>query len=109
MFDLLFEGDLDESWMEAGKCMNVACGATEPGGEWRRGWGLRSGGFASLCVKCGYCISYLLIVFFILFWYSFHFAVMAFDIWYLSWINWAFRMNIGGNFLFCLLSIRNQD
>ncbi|XP_074567834.1 B3 domain-containing protein Os07g0679700-like isoform X2 [Curcuma longa] len=39
--------------MEAGKCMNVACGATEPGGEWRRGWGLRSGGFASLCVKCG--------------------------------------------------------
>ncbi|XP_042438436.1 B3 domain-containing protein Os07g0679700-like isoform X1 [Zingiber officinale] len=39
--------------METGKCMNVACGATEPGGEWRRGWGLRSGGFASLCVKCG--------------------------------------------------------
>ncbi|XP_042434371.1 B3 domain-containing protein Os07g0679700-like isoform X2 [Zingiber officinale] len=39
--------------METAKCMNVACGATEPGGEWRRGWGLRSGGFASLCVKCG--------------------------------------------------------
>ncbi|XP_074568531.1 B3 domain-containing protein Os07g0679700-like [Curcuma longa] len=39
--------------METGRCMNAACGATEPGGEWRRGWGLRSGGFASLCVKCG--------------------------------------------------------
>ncbi|KAG6475406.1 hypothetical protein ZIOFF_064626 [Zingiber officinale] len=44
--------------METGKCMNVACGATEPGGEWRRGWGLRSGGFASLCVKCGIVLAF---------------------------------------------------
>ncbi|THU68221.1 hypothetical protein C4D60_Mb08t01630 [Musa balbisiana] len=35
------------------RCMNVACGVTDPGGEWRRGWELRSGGFATLCVKCG--------------------------------------------------------
>ncbi|URE41239.1 B3 domain-containing protein [Musa troglodytarum] len=35
------------------RCTNVACGVTDPGGEWRRGWELRSGGFASLCVKCG--------------------------------------------------------
>ncbi|KAG6478214.1 hypothetical protein ZIOFF_061649 [Zingiber officinale] len=57
-FDLRFEGDLDESRMETAKCMNVACGATEPGGEWRRGWGLRSGGFASLCVKCGIVLAF---------------------------------------------------
>ncbi|XP_018681987.2 B3 domain-containing protein Os07g0679700 isoform X1 [Musa acuminata AAA Group] len=39
--------------MATRRCMNAACGVTEPGGEWRRGWGLRSGGFAMLCVKCG--------------------------------------------------------
>ncbi|XP_065041008.1 B3 domain-containing protein Os07g0679700-like isoform X4 [Musa acuminata AAA Group] len=39
--------------MATRRCMNAACGVTEPGGEWRRGWGLRSDGFAMLCVKCG--------------------------------------------------------
>lgn len=33
--------------------MNGGCGATPAGGEWRRGWPLRSGGFAALCDKCG--------------------------------------------------------
>ncbi|RWW21440.1 hypothetical protein BHE74_00015949 [Ensete ventricosum] len=42
------------SCMATRRCMNAACGVTEPGGEWRMGWGLRSGGFAMLCVKCGY-------------------------------------------------------
>ncbi|KAG8099093.1 hypothetical protein GUJ93_ZPchr0013g37345 [Zizania palustris] len=38
------------------RCMNAACGAPAPspaGGEWRKGWPLRSGGFAVLCDKCG--------------------------------------------------------
>ncbi|KAL5196862.1 hypothetical protein ABZP36_000374 [Zizania latifolia] len=42
------------------RCMNAACGAPSPapspspaGGEWRKGWQLRSGGFAVLCDKCG--------------------------------------------------------
>ncbi|XP_062188398.1 B3 domain-containing protein Os07g0679700-like isoform X2 [Phragmites australis] len=38
-------------------CMNAACGVTAAalggGGEWRKGWPLRSGGFALLCDKCG--------------------------------------------------------
>lgn len=41
----------------AKRCMNAACGAPAPspaGGEWRKGWPLRSGGFAVLCDKCGY-------------------------------------------------------
>ncbi|KAJ4980159.1 hypothetical protein NE237_010939 [Protea cynaroides] len=33
-------------------CMNGACGATSSI-EWRKGWRLRSGGFANLCDKCG--------------------------------------------------------
>ncbi|XP_010252058.1 PREDICTED: B3 domain-containing transcription repressor VAL2-like isoform X2 [Nelumbo nucifera] len=33
-------------------CMNASCGATSSI-EWRKGWGLRSGGFANLCDKCG--------------------------------------------------------
>ncbi|KAJ4972296.1 hypothetical protein NE237_005395 [Protea cynaroides] len=33
-------------------CMNGACGATSSF-EWRKGWRLRSGGFANLCDKCG--------------------------------------------------------
>ncbi|XP_017698753.2 B3 domain-containing transcription repressor VAL2-like [Phoenix dactylifera] len=41
--------------MGSKRCMNTGCGATEPGGEgeWRKGWGLKSGGFATLCDKCG--------------------------------------------------------
>jgi hypothetical protein len=41
--------------------MNPACGALPAssvvvgaGGDWRKGWPLRSGGFALLCEKCGY-------------------------------------------------------
>ncbi|XP_052187292.1 B3 domain-containing transcription repressor VAL1 isoform X2 [Diospyros lotus] len=33
-------------------CMNEACRATTTP-EWKRGWGLNSGGFASLCYNCG--------------------------------------------------------
>lgn len=42
--------------MGSKRCMNAGCGATEPGGqgEWRKGWGLKSGGFATLCDKCRY-------------------------------------------------------
>ncbi|TVT96769.1 hypothetical protein EJB05_58010 [Eragrostis curvula] len=43
--------------MAAKRCMNPACGAPAPGpgggGDWRKGWPLRSGGFALLCDKCG--------------------------------------------------------
>lgn len=35
-------------------CMNLSCGASTSI-EWRKGWPLRSGGFANLCDKCGYC------------------------------------------------------
>ncbi|CAN6186029.1 unnamed protein product [Urochloa humidicola] len=37
------------------RCTNPACGATATGagGDWRKGWPLRSGGFALLCDKCG--------------------------------------------------------
>jgi len=40
----------------AKRCMNPACGApaTGAGGDWRKGWPLRSGAFALLCDKCGY-------------------------------------------------------
>ncbi|CAN6200284.1 unnamed protein product [Urochloa humidicola] len=39
----------------AKRCTNPACGATATGagGDWRKGWPLRSGGFALLCDKCG--------------------------------------------------------
>ncbi|KAG2647567.1 hypothetical protein PVAP13_2KG587300 [Panicum virgatum] len=39
----------------AKRCMNPACGApaTGAGGDWRKGWPLRSGAFALLCDKCG--------------------------------------------------------
>ncbi|XP_038904602.1 B3 domain-containing transcription repressor VAL2 isoform X4 [Benincasa hispida] len=33
-------------------CMNVSCGASSST-EWRKGWALRSGDFATLCDKCG--------------------------------------------------------
>ncbi|KAF4393986.1 hypothetical protein G4B88_025955 [Cannabis sativa] len=33
-------------------CMNVSCGASTSI-EWKRGWALRSGGYANLCDKCG--------------------------------------------------------
>ncbi|KAG1338956.1 B3 domain-containing protein [Cocos nucifera] len=39
--------------MATKRCMNVSCGATVPEGEWKKGWGLKSGGFANLCNKCG--------------------------------------------------------
>ncbi|XP_009372020.2 B3 domain-containing transcription repressor VAL2 isoform X1 [Pyrus x bretschneideri] len=37
--------------MERRTCMNAACG-TSTSIEWKRGWALRSGGFANLCLKC---------------------------------------------------------
>ncbi|XP_015897448.3 B3 domain-containing transcription repressor VAL2 isoform X1 [Ziziphus jujuba] len=33
-------------------CMNVSCGASNSI-EWKKGWPLRSGGYANLCDKCG--------------------------------------------------------
>nr|WDA53407.1 b3-like transcriptional factor family protein [Erycina pusilla] len=39
--------------MSTKRCMNGVCGAAGVGGVWRKGWMLRSGGFASLCDKCG--------------------------------------------------------
>ncbi|XP_059668138.1 B3 domain-containing transcription repressor VAL2-like [Cornus florida] len=33
-------------------CMNALCGASSSS-EWKKGWALRSGGFANLCDKCG--------------------------------------------------------
>ncbi|TYJ44722.1 hypothetical protein E1A91_A02G003600v1 [Gossypium mustelinum] len=38
--------------MASKSCMNVLCGASTSI-EWRNGWTLRSGDFASLCDKCG--------------------------------------------------------
>lgn len=48
----------------AKRCMNPACAAppTGPGPDWRKGWPLRSGGFALLCDKCGYGLLLLLSV-----------------------------------------------
>ncbi|KFK24682.1 hypothetical protein AALP_AA8G011400 [Arabis alpina] len=34
-------------------CMNAQCGAPSTSGDWKRGWPMRSGQFAPLCVKCG--------------------------------------------------------
>ncbi|XP_039114274.1 B3 domain-containing protein Os07g0679700-like [Dioscorea cayenensis subsp. rotundata] len=42
------------------RCMNTACGAAASDGEWLKGWGLRSGGFADLCGKCGLAFEQLL-------------------------------------------------
>ncbi|KAI0526977.1 hypothetical protein KFK09_002573 [Dendrobium nobile] len=39
--------------MSTKRCMNGVCGAAAAGGVWRKGWLLRSGGFATLCDKCG--------------------------------------------------------
>nr|QDX18307.1 B3 domain-containing protein Os07g0679700-like isoform X2 [Cymbidium sinense] len=39
--------------MSTKRCMNGGCGAAAAGGVWRKGWLLRSGGFATLCDKCG--------------------------------------------------------
>lgn len=39
------------------RCMNPVCGAQPASlvvGDWKKGWPLRSGGFALLCDKCGY-------------------------------------------------------
>ncbi|KAL0450909.1 UNVERIFIED_CONTAM: B3 domain-containing transcription repressor VAL2 [Sesamum latifolium] len=38
--------------MEGGVCMNGMC-ASSNSVEWRKGWPLRSGGFATLCDNCG--------------------------------------------------------
>ncbi|XP_023540682.1 B3 domain-containing transcription repressor VAL2 isoform X2 [Cucurbita pepo subsp. pepo] len=38
--------------MASRTCMNVSCGASSST-EWRKGWALRSGDFATLCDKCG--------------------------------------------------------
>lgn len=43
-------------------CMNASCGAmTAAVAEWKKGWRLRSGGFAGLCDKCGWeaCFLYV--------------------------------------------------
>ncbi|GFY99372.1 HSI2-like 1 [Actinidia rufa] len=34
-------------------CMNESCRATTTALEWKKGWGLKSGGFAILCYDCG--------------------------------------------------------
>ncbi|KAL7172996.1 hypothetical protein ACSBR2_032459 [Camellia fascicularis] len=34
-------------------CMNKACQATTTF-QWKEGWGLNSGAFATLCFNCGY-------------------------------------------------------
>ncbi|OVA17284.1 B3 DNA binding domain [Macleaya cordata] len=44
--------------MASKACMNVLCRATSPI-EWRKGWDLRSGGFANLCDKCGFAYEQL--------------------------------------------------
>ncbi|KAG8371578.1 hypothetical protein BUALT_Bualt13G0102500 [Buddleja alternifolia] len=38
--------------MGSKNCMNEVCRATTSS-EWKKGWGLKSGGFATLCYKCG--------------------------------------------------------
>ncbi|XP_057804425.1 B3 domain-containing transcription repressor VAL2-like isoform X2 [Salvia miltiorrhiza] len=38
--------------MEGGVCMNGICGSSSSV-EWKKGWPLRSGGFATLCHNCG--------------------------------------------------------
>ncbi|XP_022861742.1 B3 domain-containing transcription repressor VAL2-like isoform X1 [Olea europaea var. sylvestris] len=42
--------------MDSRACMNEVCGASSSSStsiEWKKGWPLRSGGFATLCAKCG--------------------------------------------------------
>ncbi|KAL2500310.1 B3 domain-containing transcription repressor VAL2 [Forsythia ovata] len=42
--------------MDSRACMNGVCGASSSSStsiEWKKGWPLRSGGFATLCAKCG--------------------------------------------------------
>lgn len=45
--------------MESKICMNGLCGATSLI-EWKKGWPLRSGEFATLCDKCGTAYEQLL-------------------------------------------------
>ena len=40
-------------------CMNVACGVSSSI-EWKKGWALRSGGYANLCDKCWYLFASLM-------------------------------------------------
>ncbi|KAF6143055.1 hypothetical protein GIB67_041123 [Kingdonia uniflora] len=40
-------------------CMNGSCGVRGTSIEWRKGWDLRSGGFATLCHNCGYAYEQL--------------------------------------------------
>lgn len=49
---LLCLADFDFGLMGSKICMNASCKATNTH-EWKRGWPLRSGGFADLCHKCG--------------------------------------------------------
>ncbi|KAA8543650.1 hypothetical protein F0562_021604 [Nyssa sinensis] len=35
-------------------CINEACQATTTTVEWKKGWALKSGGFATLCFNCGF-------------------------------------------------------
>ncbi|KAG8377129.1 hypothetical protein BUALT_Bualt09G0136300 [Buddleja alternifolia] len=39
--------------MEGGVCMNGTCASSSNSLEWKKGWPLRSGGFATLCDNCG--------------------------------------------------------
>ncbi|XP_021642881.2 B3 domain-containing transcription repressor VAL2 isoform X2 [Hevea brasiliensis] len=39
-------------------CMNASCGTTTTR-EWKRGWRLRSGGYACLCYTCGYFVNWI--------------------------------------------------
>lgn len=96
----------------AQRCMNAVCGAAAPpqGGEWRKGWPLRSGGYAALCDKCGYCAfppfrrlvrdSFVSVLCLIYVWhegfgeYGCRFLVVHFTIW---------MIQLGLNFFFFLL------
>ncbi|MBA0582725.1 hypothetical protein Gorai_024859, partial [Gossypium raimondii] len=50
---LIFDFDLSSlCWMGSKICMNSSCGAATSN-EWKKGWPLRSGGFAHLCYPCG--------------------------------------------------------
>lgn len=53
-FERGFDFDLSSlCWMGSKICMNSSCGAATSN-EWKKGWPLRSGGFAHLCYTCGY-------------------------------------------------------
>lgn len=49
---LLEVQDLNLREMGSKNCMNDACRETTSS-EWKKGWSLKSGGFAKLCYRCG--------------------------------------------------------